>query len=469
MIKGYPDQKKIDEGAPQFGTVQPVREQQFAADMVAHAFAQLIASDAAEAGSTNRIIVATGHSALVGDIISWTSGALNTKEFRALAVAADSITVAEEMSTAPSVADTFSILRQKVATVSASGGLSVSATLTNDTNYGVVGANTLRTAAQIGNATGAADFGSGVVGAQVLRTTPATNSPHLLATRHEAAATPLSTRPSNGTNFADFGSGALSAATPRVVLATDQPVIPVSDNGGSLTVDGTVDAVQSGVWETRIFDSNGVAISSDGNNLNVNVQASSFDFATENTLSDLNNKVVQNFGDSTQGIRTATFIGNENGPADFNHGAVGAQTFRTVSVLSNGSAAAAYGSGAVSSETLRVVLPTDQPTVPVLGQGRSKVELIRNVHSSVNVTTGAYVQLVASTSAIINKLWCFDSSGSALFIATGAAAAEVDRFYIPPGGLTYPMELNIPAGTRISVKAVDTDATTGQLLISAMS
>lgn len=40
---------------------------------------------------------------------------------------------------------------------------------TVDTNYGVVGANTIRAASQIGNATGAANFGAGATGAQTLR------------------------------------------------------------------------------------------------------------------------------------------------------------------------------------------------------------------------------------------------------------------------------------------------------------
>jgi hypothetical protein len=40
---------------------------------------------------------------------------------------------------------------------------------TVDTNYGTVGANTIRTASQIGNATGAANFGNGATGAQTLR------------------------------------------------------------------------------------------------------------------------------------------------------------------------------------------------------------------------------------------------------------------------------------------------------------
>lgn len=42
-------------------------------------------------------------------------------------------------------------------------------------------------------------------------------------------------------NTIDLGSGAAGSGTQRVILATDQPVIPVSDNEGSLTIDGTVD------------------------------------------------------------------------------------------------------------------------------------------------------------------------------------------------------------------------------------
>jgi hypothetical protein len=45
----------------------------------------------------------------------------------------------------------------------------LSVTLPYDKNYDTVGANTLRTAAQIGNSTGAADFNAGATGAQTLR------------------------------------------------------------------------------------------------------------------------------------------------------------------------------------------------------------------------------------------------------------------------------------------------------------
>lgn len=71
--------------------------------------------------------------------------------------------------------------QQAALQMDASGHLLVAAsiaggsiTITNlpavvDTNYGTVGASTIRTASQLGNATGAASFGAGATGAQTLR------------------------------------------------------------------------------------------------------------------------------------------------------------------------------------------------------------------------------------------------------------------------------------------------------------
>lgn len=68
--------------------------------------------------------------------------------------------------------------QQAALQVDSSGRLVISVgssvTVTNfpavvDTNYGTVGASTIRTASQLGNATGAADFNAGATGAQTLR------------------------------------------------------------------------------------------------------------------------------------------------------------------------------------------------------------------------------------------------------------------------------------------------------------
>ena len=89
---------------------------------------------------------------------------------------------------------------------------------------------------------------------------------------------------------------------------------------------------------------------------------------------------------------------------------------------------------------------------------------IQNVYSSTNITTSAYVQLVASTSNTINTLHIFDSSGQAMILGIGGAGSEVTTLYVPPGGDTY--TLNIPSGSRLAYKALTATANSGYLLMS---
>lgn len=122
-IKGYPDAAKLDAGSSNFATVAPVRAQQHALDVVAHSHARLVASDTAETGSTTASIAATAHSALRGDVISFTSGALAGYEFRVKSVSTNAILTAEAMPSAPSNGDAFSILRQTTPRVDSSGNV----------------------------------------------------------------------------------------------------------------------------------------------------------------------------------------------------------------------------------------------------------------------------------------------------------------------------------------------------------
>lgn len=94
-----------------------------------------------------------------------------------------------------SSAPTLTTGQQAALQVDASGKLLVSSSSADDHNYGTVGAATLRTAAQIGNAAGAADFGAGAIGAQTLRT---------------------AAEISNASGLANFGAGSTGAQTLRV-------------------------------------------------------------------------------------------------------------------------------------------------------------------------------------------------------------------------------------------------------------
>lgn len=85
------------------------------------------------------------------------------------------------------------------------------------------------------------------------------------------------------------------------------------------------------------------------------------------------------------------------------------------------------------------------------------------------VTTAAYVQLNASTVTAINYLSIFDSSGNPMILAVGAPGSEVDQIYVPPGGSVGGYSLYIPAGSRISYKALLTNSTSGNLIITGLN
>lgn len=129
------------------------------------------------------------------------------------------------------------------------------------------------------------------------------------------------------------------------------------------------------------------------------------------------------------------------------------------------------GNGVTGTGSLRVTLASDTTsnTNPLLTKGSGRTLANAPVtpvdYTSTPVTSGAYVQLVASTTSATNLVEIFDSSGQTLFFAVGAAASEVNQFVITPGG-NGPVQLSIPAASRLSVKATGTSATVGILVVN---
>ena len=108
-------------------------------------------------------------------------------------------------------------------------------------------------------------------------------------------------------------------------------------------------------------------------------------------------------------------------------------------------------------------------TQPVTQQGRVKANTPSfNTNSSSNITTSAYLQLVASTTSACTAVEVYNQSASSIYFATGGAGAEVDQFIIPPGGNGL-LPITIAASTRISVKAVDATANSGSLIVNYWS
>ena len=104
---------------------------------------------------------------------------------------------------------------------------------------------------------------------------------------------------------------------------------------------------------------------------------------------------------------------------------------------------------------------TELQTIKGSVQRLNSVTLCRNVYSTTSVTTGAYVQLIASMPAAVKEVEIFDSSGETLVLAVGGAGSEADKVYVFPGG-NGRIPLQIAASARLSIKAVSNNATSGE-------
>jgi len=142
---------------------------------------------------------------------------------------------------------------------------------------------------------------------------------------------------------------------------------------------GTIDADTSAISSTVNSDGNpagttglmigGKDSSGDFQQASVNaagelsVTFGSAGFATETTLSALNNKVANDYGAASGAVRSASQIGNASGQADFNSGADSAQTLRVSANLKRAGNELSYNSGAEDANTLRNVLATRHENV----------------------------------------------------------------------------------------------------------
>jgi hypothetical protein len=127
-------------------------------------------------------------------------------------------------------------------------------------------------------------------------------------------------------------------------------------------------------------------------------------FATETTLTALNNKVANDFGAASGGVRSAAQIGNATGAADFGVGADGAQTLRVSANLKRAGNELSYNSGAADANTPRVVLATrheadNTPIATRLSNGANWLSDEAISNSQKTISGGANRSLL--TSAVI--------------------------------------------------------------------
>lgn len=282
------------------------------------------------------------------------------------------------------------------------------------------------------------------------------------------------------------------------------------DSAPTTTVTGTVAATQSGTWninnitgsvslptgaaqEHATAGSPGSVRLSDGTSFYVGFKAGDSignTAFTANAGTNLNTSALALSATQTNGTQQTKITDGTNVSAvkAASTAPVAADPALVVALSPNGSQATAVAQGSTTSGqsgTLAMgAVTTDDPAyvtaqssplslntrggIRFVPTGMDMTVLVRNDYSTTNVTTAAYVQLVASTTAAIHRMHIFDSSGQDFVLATGGAGSEVDQIQISPGGWDSPVELYIPSGTRISIKSKSATASSGILLITGL-
>lgn len=85
--------------------------------------------------------------------------------------------------------------------------------------------------------------------------------------------------------------------------------------------------------------------------------------------------------------------------------------------------------------------------------------------SATNVTSAAWVELMPATTKAAFAFEIFNGQGNALELGFGASGSETAKIIILAGGNDR-QEYFIPLGTRLSLRAKGTSATTGLLYIN---
>lgn len=461
MNKGYSSSRKANGSEVAFPTVEPIREEQHGLSVLAHVFTREVGLDAAEAGSGVGLIVATGHAALKGDVIRMTSGASAEKESKVVRVEADNIYLADEV--AVSDTDAFQILRHKYAVVDDDGNLQV-AVAPSPIFYERDGLDQV-----VVEDTG----------------TPASNRPLPVKVFDFAGAeVDFATEAKQDTGNASLAAieaidFALEATQADIKTAVE--AIAAEDFATEATLSDVKAAVESIAAEDFATQTTLAALLTE---LQLKadltetqpISAASLPLptgaSTEATLAALlaELELKANLTDTqpVSGPLTDTQLRASAVPVSAAALPLpsGAATEATLAAAS-GKLPATLGQK-TKANSLAVVLASDSDVLSVSNPGNGYADSARKASGS--VTSGAWVELIASTAAAAKGLCLFDSSGVSLELGIGAAASETRKLIVPPGGLNGFIPLAIPAGSRVSVRALGTtaDYTSSELLLTLL-
>ena len=342
-------------------------------------------------------------------------------------------------------------------------------------NYGAATA-ALRTASQIGNTTGQADFSSGTTTAQTLRTIVATDSNLAKAAQLPAAlgqttmagstsvtiASDQSTIPvgiagisadfgasatalrvaallGNTTGIASFNSGTTSAQTLRVIPATDSNLAKAAQ-------------LPTALGQTTMANSLSVTMAVDQSLISVAIPGIGTDFGATNVA-----------------LRTAAQIGNTTGAASFGSGTTSAQTLRVIEATDTTLAKSAQFPTTLGQTTaansLSVAIASDQ--VPLSTNARPRFSRVQTpvlLDAGNIAASGGTRFLVATAAAEITRLFLRDATG--LFINWYSASTAGTLLFQTGPGIEVPLDIVIANGTTLYVESATSTAGTSGAFMS---
>ena len=110
--------------------------------------------------------------------------------------------------------------------------------------------------------------------------------------------------------------------------------------------------------------------------------------------------------------------------------------------------------------------------ISALGAGLSVVDimdagaLLDTSSTNIPASSGNPVEIIASTAAAISRVYPIDDIGEYIGLYTGAALSETLACVLPLGGGAV-IDLAIPSGTRLSLRAMENTAiTSGKLALN---
>ena len=495
--KGYPSKKRdLRLGAESIHmTGEPIRENQHGLSVLAHQYVYAVGTDAVEANSTTTTINATAHAAQIGDIIRVTSGAQSGRELKVMSITTNVITLAEQLDAALATAVTFQILRHKYPVINSDGTIpvtstpgpvsftrdSVTTTVTEDT---VTPANNRPLPVKLSGITGDINITANDLNVSLSHTNDSVRigdgTDIALITAAGELNVIATAQPGVDIGDVTINNASIAVTGPLTDTELRATPVPVSDGGGSLTVDGSVTVsatnldIRDLVFADDKVDVSGSSVTVSATNLDVRdlvFATDKVDVSGSSVTVSATNLDIRDLSSATDSVAVTDGGGSITVDGSVTVSATNLD-IRDL-VFADDKVDVSGSSVTVSSTNLDIrdlVFATDK--VDVSGSSVTATvalldtsEFVRNDYSSVNVTTGAYVTLIASTAFAVKRMQVFDSSGQTLKIATGAAASEVDRFLVFPGG-NGDVDIAVPAGTRISIRAVSASATVGEISIN---